>query len=168
MVTRLLAHYWTADDSEIARAAQIGDWIADLIEFGPTVVGEAVKEWRQTQTRRPVIADIRQLCIRVQHEAYERRLRLEDEQKRWPDWLSDIWGADGQLQRRYAMVLNEARYLRADFFRGKPADAVANVSLELLRQRYLDRYPDEVIQRAYGLIAETMSRRRNFTREEVS
>lgn len=158
-MSRLLFHYWTADDDETARKAQIGDWIEDLVEFGPTVVNEACKDWRQTQTRRPTIADIRLRCIEVQNEARERGLRIEDHREPWPGWLRDIWGNDGQLQRREAIALNEAREIRGDFFRGKPPDAVAEVSFDRLQHQYGARYPSEVITRAFDLIAETMRRR---------
>ena len=61
-MTRLLFHYWTADDSPEARQAQIEDWIEDLIEFGPRIVADACQEWRRGHDRRPTPSDIRGLC----------------------------------------------------------------------------------------------------------
>lgn len=63
MISRLLSHFWTADDPEPARQAQIEDWIGDLIEFGAETASRACAEWRRGQSQRPTIADIRKLCI---------------------------------------------------------------------------------------------------------
>ena len=63
MTTRLMQHYWTGDDPVAARKAQIADWIEDLREFPLASVENALREWRQTQAKRPTIADIRKLCI---------------------------------------------------------------------------------------------------------
>lgn len=67
------------------------DWIDDLREFGPDAVAMACGEWRRTQTKRPMPADIRLLAIQAQRErgeqnehialagpnAEDRRLRAE-------------------------------------------------------------------------------------------
>ncbi len=46
------------------RQAQVEDWLEDLIEFGPTAVADACREWRRTPiNRRPVPGEIRKLCI---------------------------------------------------------------------------------------------------------
>ena len=71
-VSRLLAHFWTGDDPPEARQAQLEDWIEDLREFGPEAVADACREWRQTQARRPVPADIRLICIDAQNRRRER------------------------------------------------------------------------------------------------
>lgn len=159
LVAKTLGHYWTADDSEAARTAQITDWIEDLVEFGPTIVNEAFREWRHTENRRPTIAQIRSRCIALQREPREHALRLEDHRAPWPRWLAEIWGEGGQLERRDAIALQEARYLRGEFFRGQPPDVVAEGSLEQLRQRWPEK-PAEVVSRAYDLICETMDKRR--------
>ena len=160
LVARTLSHYWVADDSEEAREAQIADWIEDLIEFGPTLVAEALKDWRQTESRRPTIAQVRTRCIGLQSEARERGLRIEDHRAPWPGWLKDAWGDDGQLERRDAIALQQARYLRGEIFRGKPVDWIAQVSPEQLRQQFAGS-PDEVITRAFDLICETNRNRQH-------
>jgi hypothetical protein len=72
LISRLMSHYWTADDHPEIRRAQAEDWIADLIEFSPAVVEEACAEWRRNQTNRPTIADIRKLCFASVWEERER------------------------------------------------------------------------------------------------
>lgn len=67
-ITTLLSHFWTADEDPRLRKLQIADWLDDLAEFGPGIVSRAVKEWRQTETKRPTPADIRKLCIAEQCE----------------------------------------------------------------------------------------------------
>jgi hypothetical protein len=63
-VTRLLQHYWTADDPIESRRTQLEDWIEDLREFPPATVEGACREWRrQPEPRRPLPGDIRRLCI---------------------------------------------------------------------------------------------------------
>lgn len=61
-ITRLLVHYWTADDDAVSRRAQIEDWIEDLAEFGPHAVADACTEWRRSSGKRPTPSDIRKLC----------------------------------------------------------------------------------------------------------
>lgn len=63
LVSRLLSHYWTADDHPAVRQGQIEDWLDDLREFEPDVVKEACRQWRRSNTRRPTPADIRTLCM---------------------------------------------------------------------------------------------------------
>lgn len=63
LVTRLLNHYWTANEPEEVRRAQVEDWIEDLVQFGPEVVSRACGRWRLTQNRRPTPADIVKLAI---------------------------------------------------------------------------------------------------------
>lgn len=62
-MSRLLSHYWTADDEPAARQAQIEDWIEDLVEFGPDIAAAACGEWRRRPGgKRPTPGDIRALC----------------------------------------------------------------------------------------------------------
>lgn len=61
-VSRLMSHFWTANEDPRLRAAQAQDWLEDLAEFHEALVGEACRDWRQSETRRPTIADIRKLC----------------------------------------------------------------------------------------------------------
>lgn len=62
LISRLLAHYWTADDHEAIRAAQVSDWLTDMQTFGVEVFAEAASRWRIAETRRPTIADMHKLC----------------------------------------------------------------------------------------------------------
>jgi len=52
LVTRLLSHFWTADEHVAVRQAQIEDWLDDLREFGPAIVREACAEWRRQPDNR--------------------------------------------------------------------------------------------------------------------
>ncbi len=63
LVSRLLSHYWTADDREETREAQIEDWILDLEQFGSDIVSRATGRWRLTENRRPTPADIVKIAI---------------------------------------------------------------------------------------------------------
>jgi hypothetical protein len=72
MVSRLLSHYWTADDRVEERQAQIEDWIDDLSGFGPDIAAEACARWRIYQSRRPTPADVRKEAVQVQAEYAER------------------------------------------------------------------------------------------------
>lgn len=65
LVTRLLSHYWTADDHEAIRKAQVIDWLHDMMAFDVEVFAEACSRWRIKETHRPVIADIFKLCEEV-------------------------------------------------------------------------------------------------------
>lgn len=65
IISRLMSHFWTADDPMEIRKVQAEDWLADLIKFDPDIVNEAAARWRIAQTKRPVIADIFKLCEEV-------------------------------------------------------------------------------------------------------
>src|ERR1051326_7579990 len=43
LVTRLLSHYWTADEPAAVREAQIEDWLDDLHEFPLALIEEAYR-----------------------------------------------------------------------------------------------------------------------------
>lgn len=62
-ITRLLAHFWAANEDSRLRAALAQDWLADLCEFSESVVADACQAWRRSESRRPTIADIRLRCI---------------------------------------------------------------------------------------------------------
>jgi hypothetical protein len=64
-ISTLLSHFWTADDPPAIREAQLGDWIEDLQEFPASIVASACQEWRRGQIKRPLIADIRHLCVEM-------------------------------------------------------------------------------------------------------
>lgn len=78
-VTTLLNHYWTAADDPAVRKLQIHDWLDDLSEFPAAWVAEACQEWRRSQSRRPLISNIRELCIL--HREDERRRALPPQQR---------------------------------------------------------------------------------------
>ncbi len=63
LIARLLSHFWATGEPESLRREQAHDWLDDLREFAPKTVARACAEWRRGQTRRPMIADIRKLCI---------------------------------------------------------------------------------------------------------
>ncbi len=65
-ISRLLGHYWTADDHPAARTAQAEDWMEDFGSFPAEWVREACKQWRRTERRRPTPADIRELVLAEQ------------------------------------------------------------------------------------------------------
>jgi hypothetical protein len=66
IVSKLLSHFWTADDPAATRQAQISDWIADLEEFSLEIVAKACAEWRRRPgARRPLPGDIRAICIEL-------------------------------------------------------------------------------------------------------
>jgi hypothetical protein len=78
LVSRLLSHFWTANDTAEARQLQIQDWLDDLREFGPAVVEGACQRWRRTESRRPTPADIRKACFDEQRD-YPRHYGIEPE-----------------------------------------------------------------------------------------
>ena len=71
----MLSHFWTANEDARLRREQIHDWLDDLGAFASSIVASAVTEWRQTQSKRPVPADIRTICLRLEREAKEDRER---------------------------------------------------------------------------------------------
>jgi hypothetical protein len=92
LVSKLLSHYWTADDHPATRQAQIEDWIEDLVDFKIEDVEAACREWRRTQTHRPtpaqIIALVRQ-CRRSQsvaeityHHVTEAEMQEKADQRR--------------------------------------------------------------------------------------
>jgi hypothetical protein len=62
LIARLLNHFWTAADHPAVRQAQIEDWLDDLREFPYDDIRAACRDWRRTHTKRPTIAEIRNLC----------------------------------------------------------------------------------------------------------
>jgi hypothetical protein len=62
LIATLLSHFWTAADPPASREAQIADWIEDLHEFPYHDIAAACREWRRAHTKRPSIAEIRNLC----------------------------------------------------------------------------------------------------------
>jgi hypothetical protein len=62
LIATLLSHFWTAADPPASREAQIADWIEDLHEFPYHDIAQACRDWRRAHTKRPSIAEIRNLC----------------------------------------------------------------------------------------------------------
>ena len=113
IVTRLLAHYWTANDRVETRQAQLEDWIVDLAEFGPAIVAEACASWRRGYHTRPTPADIRKLAIEEQQDRADRQRQTKH--LAGPSDL-DAWarslGWASYIERQDAIAANEARYAR--------------------------------------------------------
>ena len=114
-IARLMAHYWTANESATVRREQTDDWIEDLAEFPATVVVAACREWRQTQSRRPTPAEIRLLCIAERQAQRKHQLAIADYRQPWPQWLAELWGPapDGprlraEATKRIKRTLGEA------------------------------------------------------------
>lgn len=61
-ISRLMGHYWAANEDPRLRAALASDWLDDLREFKPAQVAAACARWRHTHTRRPTPAELRALC----------------------------------------------------------------------------------------------------------
>lgn len=69
------------------RKAQAQDWLEDLAEFGPAIVADACREWRQRPVnRRPAPGEIRALCLaeqKAQREREERARALANGERPW-------------------------------------------------------------------------------------
>jgi hypothetical protein len=133
-VTKLLSHYWTADEHPAARQAQVEDWIDDLVEFGSGVVQEACTDWRRAEHRRPLPADIRALCV------------VERDRRAWratralpaPTPVPTQRQLDQAEECRLWETINTMRFARADAYRaGKLAewDAANAERLQQLRDQ---------------------------------
>jgi hypothetical protein len=68
LIATLLSHFWTAADPPASREAQIADWIEDLHEFPYHDISAACRDWRRAHTKRPSIAEIRNLCREAHHQ----------------------------------------------------------------------------------------------------
>lgn len=96
LVTRLLGHYWTADEPAAVRQAQIEDWLDDLREFPAEMVENACREWRRRPGgKRPTPGDIRQICIAEQSARHERlALAAPDD---WDAYARDLgWASNAE------------------------------------------------------------------------
>lgn len=122
LVARLLSHFWTADDHPAAREAQITDWIGDLLMFSADTVSRACGEWRRTQTKRPMIADIRKLCI--EFHATERAHYAVVDGRSNPLAAEEAYarsvGFASALARRDAIEEREKAYRLAEQWRNSP------------------------------------------------
>jgi len=113
LVTKLLSHYWTAEEHAVARQAQVEDWIDDLIEFGSGVVQEACAEWRRAENRRPLPADIRKLC----QEERDRREWRETRALPPPAPVPTQRQRDNAEEWRLSEAINTMRYARGEAYR---------------------------------------------------
>lgn len=73
-ITGLLAHYWQQDADSRVKQMVLLDWAEGLSDFPQTVVHEACRTWLRRETKRPSIADIRQIC----HDQTRTTRRLRD------------------------------------------------------------------------------------------
>jgi hypothetical protein len=97
-----LSHYWTADDREETREAQIEDWLEDLLEFGPIIVADACATWRRSNRTRPTPSDIRKLAF-------------EDQKERQAWGRSQLNRLDGPLDRdAWARALGWSSWLERE------------------------------------------------------
>jgi hypothetical protein len=67
-----MRHYWTADDDPATRQAQAEDWLESLEDLPVASVEAACREWRESEHRRPTIADIRRLAVSAANRSSER------------------------------------------------------------------------------------------------
>lgn len=82
-----MSHYWTADDHPATRQAQIEDWIDDLVEFELDIIEEVCREWRRTEIKRPLPAQLRDRAS--QERDYRNRVR-ERVQAQQPKSYEDL------------------------------------------------------------------------------
>ena len=130
LLSNLLAHYWIESEHPAVRRQIITDWIEDLVEFGPALVEKACREWRQTQRRRPAIADVRRLCIEAQRQHSERQAIADQRPGALDEDTLKMWaGAEYHgdfrtpVQRRQAAIdAQEERYRRAAAYRAGKLD----------------------------------------------
>jgi hypothetical protein len=109
LITRLMSHYWTANDSPEARQMQIEDWVTDLREFGAQAVGDACDRWRrQPGGRRPTPGDIRTYCLDAKRDAAATMPVDEETYARSIGWASAI-------ERRDAIARERQRQLDGDW-----------------------------------------------------
>jgi hypothetical protein len=108
LITRLLSHFWTADDPVAIRRAQVVDWLDDLVEFGADAVEKACAEFRREQTRRPYPADIRKLCIAAQTAQRERLAHAPAARAADIDAYARSVGWKSEAERREAIRRDEA------------------------------------------------------------
>jgi hypothetical protein len=105
-VARLMSHYWTADDPEATRQAQLEDWIEDLVEFSTEAIQAACTEWRRCSRVRPTPHDIRTLAAAAQ----ARRAPAGDD---WPWWLAEQWGPAPEGPQRRREFLRQCNVMEA-------------------------------------------------------
>ena len=128
IIARLLSHFATADEPLAVRREIAADWLDDLAEFTPGQVQTAAKEWRQMESRRPAIADIRKLATQAQHRDLEAKA-IAGPRELDADTLRMWSGAEyygdfrSPVQRRAAAIeAQEERYRRGAAWRAGKLD----------------------------------------------
>ena len=130
IIARLLNHFGTVDEPAAVRKAIAEDWLEDLREFAPGEVQMAARDWRQTQSLRPTIAEIRALATKAQHHFTEQLQALEEQpgsldaetRRMWsdPEYYGDFRSPE---QRRIdAIARNNERYRRGAAWRAGKLD----------------------------------------------
>jgi hypothetical protein len=68
-IVKLLTHFYLPGiDQQIERAVA-HDWAVDLSDYDYPTVKDACAEWRRTQTRRPTVAQVIELCQKFKRQA---------------------------------------------------------------------------------------------------
>ena len=115
-----MSHYWTADDPIESRREQLRDWVEDLIEFGSATTAEACREWRRTETRRPLPADLRRWCIELNRQDRE-RIALTAANRDMDAYAQSVGWKDN-AERIEAMAKPQKKSLRKEDLRREALD----------------------------------------------
>lgn len=120
LIARLLSHYWTADDPPATRRAQAEDWLESLSEFSAAAVASACQEWRENQTRRPMIAEIRVMSREA--DRVREKLSLPDRLRLAAPKAANCWepNYDKRYEEPWFLALpfeTQRRYREQDFER---------------------------------------------------
>lgn len=71
------AHWYVPDFDPAVAKGLMNDWATDLAEYPEWALDEAFAKWRRTESKRPHISDIRDLCRRAIRKADHERYRLK-------------------------------------------------------------------------------------------
>lgn len=133
-ISLLLSFYWLGNEDEVLRREQARAWLEDLQEFSVSVVASACKEWRRMNTKRPMIADIRRLCVEESElQAMKSRPRAEQYVKQKP--------ADDAI-RSYWRDLHVSEWSKAEL-------ETANMEMTALAHKHGFNTGDDRIDRAH-------------------
>lgn len=130
----LLSHYWLANEDEKYRAAQLNDWLDDLEIFPASIVEKCCAEWRRMNVKRPMIANIRRLCVEESElQAVKSRPRVGQYVKQKP--------ADDAI-RSYWRDLHVSEWSKAEL-------ETANMEMTALAHKHGFNTGDDRIDRAH-------------------
>lgn len=73
---RLAAHFWHPDRPAEHHRMLFEDYICDLSEYPPGVIGEAARDWRRMERWWPRVAELRGRCEAVLHRRHKEQSRL--------------------------------------------------------------------------------------------